>query len=186
MKKEQLISQVAVLLLVALPAVLAKVGEAGSGKRVTKQVHTKGAVVESDSDHNTAETGFGAAGIGGHGKYFQDFYMIKSGPDQIEFGHVCEDPHEWEQRYEKKDLAKHRHQGQVATRSRRRGTSNRSLLSLFGTCSDSSLRHPYLLSGYGIYWSLTKHILTCHYSSHQQVYFQLVSSFSPCPLQPLL
>jgi hypothetical protein len=33
---------VAVLLLVALPAVLAKVGEEGSGKRVPKQVHTKG------------------------------------------------------------------------------------------------------------------------------------------------
>jgi hypothetical protein len=31
-----------VLLLVAFPAVLAKVGEAGSGKRVPKQVHTKG------------------------------------------------------------------------------------------------------------------------------------------------
>jgi hypothetical protein len=47
----------------------------------------------------------------------RDFYMLKSGPDQIEFGHVCEDPHTWEQRYEKKDLAKHRHQGQVATPS---------------------------------------------------------------------
>lgn len=41
--------------------------------------------------------------------------MLKSGPDQIEFGHVCEDPHEWQQRYEKKDLAKQRHQGQVAS-----------------------------------------------------------------------
>jgi len=41
--------------------------------------------------------------------------MLQSGPDQIEFGHVCEDPHVWEQRYEKKDLAKQRHQGQVAT-----------------------------------------------------------------------
>jgi len=41
--------------------------------------------------------------------------MLQSGPHQIEFGHVCEDPHEWEQRYEKKDLAKQRHQGQVAT-----------------------------------------------------------------------
>ena len=34
--------QIGVLLLVVLPAVLAKVGEAGSGKRVPKQVHTKG------------------------------------------------------------------------------------------------------------------------------------------------
>ncbi|KDR12505.1 hypothetical protein L798_13757 [Zootermopsis nevadensis] len=71
MKREQLMSQVAVLLLVVLPAVLAKVGEPGTGKRVPKQVHTKGSVVDSDSDHNAAETGFGAAGIGGHGKYFQ-------------------------------------------------------------------------------------------------------------------
>ncbi|KAJ9580679.1 hypothetical protein L9F63_024146 [Diploptera punctata] len=113
MKTEQLISQVGLLVLVVLPAVLAKVAEAGSGKRVPKQVHTKGAVVESENDHNAAETGFGAAGIGGPGKYFQDFYMLQSGPLQIEFGHVCENPNEWEQRYEKKDLAKHRHQGQV-------------------------------------------------------------------------
>jgi hypothetical protein len=45
----------------------------------------------------------------------RDFFMLQSGPYQIEFGHVCEDPHEWQQRYEKKDLAKQRHQGQVAT-----------------------------------------------------------------------
>jgi hypothetical protein len=43
----------------------------------------------------------------------RDFFMLKSGPHQLEFGHVCENPHDWEQRYEKKDLAKHRHQGQV-------------------------------------------------------------------------
>jgi hypothetical protein len=30
-----------------------------------------GVVLDSQSDHNAAETGFGAAGIGGHGKYFQ-------------------------------------------------------------------------------------------------------------------
>ena len=30
-----------------------------------------GVLVDSQSDHNTAETGFGAAGVGGHGKYFQ-------------------------------------------------------------------------------------------------------------------
>ena len=74
--------------------------------------------------------------------------MLQSGPDQIEFGHVCEDPHGWEQRYEKKDLAKQRHQGQVATAT---GTGQwlfitgismffRSLsLSLNNGCSDCSL-----------------------------------------------
>ena len=30
-----------------------------------------GVLVDSQTDHNTAETGFGAAGVGGHGKYFQ-------------------------------------------------------------------------------------------------------------------
>jgi len=30
-----------------------------------------GALVDSQTDHNAAETGFGAAGVGGHGKYFQ-------------------------------------------------------------------------------------------------------------------
>jgi hypothetical protein len=52
-------------------------------------------------------------GIACHVIDARDFFMLKSGPHQIEFGHVCENPHEWEQRYEKKDLAKHRHQGQV-------------------------------------------------------------------------
>ncbi|PNF21660.1 hypothetical protein B7P43_G11270 [Cryptotermes secundus] len=99
MKKEQLISQVAVLLLVALPAVLAKVGEAGSGKRVPKQIHTKGAVVNSDSDHNTAETGFGAAGIGGHGKYFQ--YQHNPEHDHYEFGYRRGNEHHFQERYEK-------------------------------------------------------------------------------------
>jgi hypothetical protein len=52
-------------------------------------------------------------GIACHVIDARDFFMLKSGPHQIEFGHVCENPHEWEQRYEKKDLAKQRHQGQV-------------------------------------------------------------------------
>lgn len=33
------------------------------------------------------------------------------GPQQIEFGHVCEDPNEWEQRFERHD--RRRRQGQV-------------------------------------------------------------------------
>jgi len=38
-------------LFVALPAVLAKVGEVGSGKRVPKQVHTKGEYHELTSKY---------------------------------------------------------------------------------------------------------------------------------------
>lgn len=34
-------------------------------------------------------------------------------PYKIEFGHVCEDPNTWEQRYEKKDFKNHRDMGKV-------------------------------------------------------------------------
>jgi hypothetical protein len=47
-------AQVAVLLLVALPAVLAKIGDEGSGKRVPKQVHTKGKYHELTSKFTSA------------------------------------------------------------------------------------------------------------------------------------
>ncbi|KAJ1522925.1 hypothetical protein ONE63_002064 [Megalurothrips usitatus] len=60
-----------------------------------------------------AAGGAGAAAMHGHGKFFQDFYSLQYGPRQIEFGHVCEDPDEWEQRFERKDLDKEHHQGQV-------------------------------------------------------------------------
>lgn len=36
-------------------------------------------------------------------------------PYKIEFGHVCEDPNNWEQRYEKKDFKNHRDMGKVPT-----------------------------------------------------------------------
>ncbi|KAL0266355.1 UNVERIFIED_CONTAM: hypothetical protein PYX00_008925 [Menopon gallinae] len=45
--------------------------------------------------------------------YFQEIYMLQSAPKQIEFGHVYENPNEWEQRYEKKDFDRNRHQGKV-------------------------------------------------------------------------
>ncbi|XP_067000047.2 uncharacterized protein [Anabrus simplex] len=113
MKIEHRVTQVALVLACAiLPAILAN-QEESHGKRVAKQIHTKATVVDSDDDHKAAETGFGAAGIGGHGKYFQDFYLFKSGPHEIEFGHVCENPDEWEQRFEKKDFKNNRHQGQA-------------------------------------------------------------------------
>ncbi|XP_046980332.1 uncharacterized protein LOC124545452 isoform X1 [Schistocerca americana] len=106
--------QVALVLCCAavVPCVLAKMEE-GAGKRVAKQIHTKAAVVDSENDHNAAETGFGGGGVGGHGKYFQDFYMLLYGPLQMEYGHVCEDPERWEQRFERRDFQNHRHQGQA-------------------------------------------------------------------------
>ncbi|CAK1553405.1 unnamed protein product [Leptosia nina] len=46
-------------------------------------------------------------------KYFQDFFSVQLSPYKIEFGHVCEDPNTWEQRYEKKDYKNHRDMGKV-------------------------------------------------------------------------
>lgn len=40
-------------------------------------------------------------------------YSLQSGPRQLEFGHVFEDPNVWEQRYEKKDFDGQRYQGKV-------------------------------------------------------------------------
>ncbi|KAI8428474.1 hypothetical protein MSG28_007282 [Choristoneura fumiferana] len=37
--------------------------------------------------------------------------LIQLSPYKIEFGHVCEDPNTWEQRYEKKDFKNHRDMG---------------------------------------------------------------------------
>ncbi|KAK3928419.1 tRNA modification GTPase MnmE [Frankliniella fusca] len=75
--------------------------------------------VDSDSEAEASDTkmmaasGGAGAGMHGHGKFFQDFYSLQYGPRQVEFGHVCEDPNEWEQRFERKDLDKDHHQGQV-------------------------------------------------------------------------
>ncbi|XP_046960789.1 uncharacterized protein LOC124530604 [Vanessa cardui] len=46
-------------------------------------------------------------------KFFQDFFSVQLSPYKIEFGHVCEDPNNWEQRYEKKDFKNHRDMGKV-------------------------------------------------------------------------
>ncbi|KPI98037.1 hypothetical protein RR46_11158 [Papilio xuthus] len=46
-------------------------------------------------------------------KFFQDFFSVQLSPYKIEFGHVCEDPNNWEQRYEKKDYKNHRDMGKV-------------------------------------------------------------------------
>ncbi|OWR47048.1 hypothetical protein KGM_211399 [Danaus plexippus plexippus] len=52
-------------------------------------------------------------GIEAQAKFFQDFFSVQLSPYKIEFGHVCEDPHTWEQRYEKKDFKNHRDMGKV-------------------------------------------------------------------------
>jgi hypothetical protein len=44
---------------------------------------------------------------------YRDFFSVQLSPYKIEFGHVCEDPHSWEQRYEKKDYKNHRDMGKV-------------------------------------------------------------------------
>lgn len=46
---------------------------------------------------------------------YRDFFSVQLSPYKIEFGHVCEDPHNWEQRYEKKDFKNHRDMGKVTT-----------------------------------------------------------------------
>ncbi|VVC34505.1 Hypothetical protein CINCED_3A004952 [Cinara cedri] len=62
-----------------------------------------------DADTLSEKAGDGDA----ENKHFMDVYSLKSGPQQLEFGHVFEDPNVWEQRYEKKDFDSQRHQGQV-------------------------------------------------------------------------
>ncbi|GBP09310.1 hypothetical protein EVAR_5749_1 [Eumeta japonica] len=44
---------------------------------------------------------------------YRDFFSVQLSPYNIEFGHVCEDPNTWEQRYEKKDFKNHRDMGKV-------------------------------------------------------------------------
>lgn len=44
----------------------------------------------------------------------RDIYMAQHKPDEIEFGHVCETPDDWEQRFEKINLQDKQHQGKVS------------------------------------------------------------------------
>ncbi|CAH0727943.1 unnamed protein product, partial [Brenthis ino] len=55
----------------------------------------------------------GPSTIEAQAKFFQDFFSVQLSPYKIEFGHVCEDPSTWEQRYEKKDFKNHRDMGKV-------------------------------------------------------------------------
>lgn len=45
--------------------------------------------------------------------FYRDFFSVQLSPHKLEFGHVCEDPHNWEQRYERKDFKNHRDMGKV-------------------------------------------------------------------------
>ncbi|XP_060523153.1 uncharacterized protein LOC132700059 isoform X1 [Cylas formicarius] len=77
----------------------------------------KVATVNSQVDHAPAESGFlglaqpAAAHAGS--KYFQDMYVAQHNPKEIEFGHVCENPNDWEQRFEKINLENLNRQGKV-------------------------------------------------------------------------
>ncbi|XP_063218556.1 uncharacterized protein LOC134528821 [Bacillus rossius redtenbacheri] len=113
MRHEQVFIWVATCLAVAavLPAA-AKLTEERTGKRVAKQIHLKPALVDSASDHKAAETGFGGAELGGHGKYFQ--YQHNPEHDHYEFGYRRGNDHHFQERYEKAAP----HQGHFKTKAR--------------------------------------------------------------------
>ncbi|XP_066259798.1 uncharacterized protein [Euwallacea similis] len=46
-------------------------------------------------------------------KYFQDVYVAKNNPKELEFGHVFENLNDWEQRFEKLNLENLNRQGKV-------------------------------------------------------------------------
>ncbi|XP_015604822.1 uncharacterized protein LOC107272309 [Cephus cinctus] len=55
------------------------------------------------------------------GQFFQDIFAENVAPLKIQFGHVCENPNEWEQRFEQKDFEKNHHQGKVRWGNRNGG-----------------------------------------------------------------
>ncbi|XP_012272386.1 uncharacterized protein LOC105695424 [Orussus abietinus] len=46
-------------------------------------------------------------------QFFQDIFFEHSAPFKVQFGHVCENPKEWEQRFERRDFELNHHQGKV-------------------------------------------------------------------------
>lgn len=48
---------------------------------------------------------------------FRDIFTALLNPDELEFGHIMENPFGWEERYERKDAKNQRHQGKVHKRS---------------------------------------------------------------------
>lgn len=43
----------------------------------------------------------------------RDIFSEHLEPLKIEFGHVCENPSEWEQKFERRDFDNNRHSGKV-------------------------------------------------------------------------
>nr|XP_033326772.1 uncharacterized protein LOC117220669 [Megalopta genalis] len=44
---------------------------------------------------------------------FQDIFLERQSGDKLQFGYVCENPIQWEQRFEEKDFLENRHRGKV-------------------------------------------------------------------------
>ncbi|KAK2585708.1 hypothetical protein KPH14_010321 [Odynerus spinipes] len=47
------------------------------------------------------------------GQFFRDLFSAHLSEHEIEFGHVCENPNEWEQRFERKDMGRNSYQGKI-------------------------------------------------------------------------
>lgn len=47
------------------------------------------------------------------GQLFRDIFSEKVSLHELLFGHVCENPNEWEQRFERKDMEKNSYQGKI-------------------------------------------------------------------------
>ncbi|XP_076633888.1 uncharacterized protein LOC143348022 [Colletes latitarsis] len=55
----------------------------------------------------------GLQGIAVQKQLFRDIFAERQLGNKLQFGHICEDPIEWEQRFEEKDFSKNRHRGKV-------------------------------------------------------------------------
>ncbi|XP_043791933.1 uncharacterized protein LOC122714561 [Apis laboriosa] len=68
-------------------------------------------VVEKLWRKSTDENYYG--GIAVKKQLFQDIFMEDQKNNKLQFGYVCENPIQWEQRFEEKDLSNNRHRGKV-------------------------------------------------------------------------
>ncbi|XP_043264919.1 uncharacterized protein LOC122404762 [Colletes gigas] len=55
----------------------------------------------------------GLQGIAVQKQLFRDIFEERQLGNKLQFGHICENPIEWEQRFEEKDFSKNRHRGKV-------------------------------------------------------------------------
>ncbi|XP_071644689.1 uncharacterized protein [Temnothorax longispinosus] len=95
-----LLAQIATLILV-VNSVTANLLE-----KLTEMALTSKYRVTSESQERTED-------ILSMGQYFQDIFSEHLAPLKVEFGHVCENPTEWEQRFERKDFDNNRYSGKV-------------------------------------------------------------------------